>query len=70
MFIESLARLNHYMKAAGSDVTVVAFLIFPAKCNNFNVDSLRGQAISKQLRETVAEVQDEIGKRMYEMALR
>ncbi|KAF4530708.1 hypothetical protein B566_EDAN004949, partial [Ephemera danica] len=54
VFIEALARLNHYLKAAHSDATVVAFLIFPAKTNNFNVESLRGHAI---------------GKRMYEIAL-
>ncbi|CAG2121622.1 unnamed protein product, partial [Medioppia subpectinata] len=53
VFIESLARLNHYLKSTGSDVTVVAFLIFPGKTNNFNVDSLRGQAIAKQLRDTI-----------------
>lgn len=70
MFIESLARLNHYLKAANSDVTVVAFMIFPAKTHNFNVDSLRGQAIAKQLRDTVADVQEKIGKRMFEIALR
>lgn len=85
MFIEALARLNHYLKvsqcevvhvnspgcsqAANSDATIVAFLIFPARCNNFNVDSLRGQAIAKQLKETVNEVQEKIGKRMFEMAL-
>ena len=37
-------------QAASSEVTVIAFLIFPAKTNSFNVDSLKGQAISKQLR--------------------
>lgn len=31
-------------------MTVVAFLIFPAKTNNFNVESLKGQAVTKQLR--------------------
>ena len=86
LFIESLARLNHYLKVgvellsclplttdlqeAGSDVTVVAFMIFPARTNNFNVDSLRGQAIAKQLRDTTAEVQEQMGKRMFEIALR
>ena len=30
--------------------TVVAFLIFPTRHNSFNVDSLKGQAITKQLR--------------------
>lgn len=56
-------------QSANSEVTVVAFLIFPAKTNNFNVDSLRGQAIAKQLRDTVAECQENIGKRMFEIAL-
>jgi len=69
-FIESLARLNHYMKAAGSDMTVVAFMIFPARTNNFNVESLRGQAIAKQLKETVSQVQKDIGQRLFETCLR
>ena len=51
-------------------MTVVAFLIFPARTNNFNVESLRGQAIAKQLRETVANVQNEIGHRLFEICLR
>ncbi|XP_029199866.1 glycogen [starch] synthase-like [Acropora muricata] len=69
MFIESLARLNHLLKANKSEMTVVAFLIFPAKTNNFNVESLKGQAVTKQLRETVNDIQDKIGKRIYESCL-
>lgn len=70
LFIESLSRLNHMLKEAKSSTTVVAFLIFPAQnTNNFNVDSLRGQAIAKQLRDTVADLQEEMGKRMFELAL-
>ncbi|XP_022660462.1 glycogen [starch] synthase-like [Varroa jacobsoni] len=69
LFIESLARLNYKLKQARSDVTVIAFLIFPAKTNNFNVESLRGQAVAKQLREAVDEVQKRIGKRLFETAL-
>ena len=49
MFIESLARLNHYLKACASDVIVIAFIIFPAKNSSFNNDSLKGHAISKSL---------------------
>ncbi|XP_069132224.1 glycogen [starch] synthase-like [Argopecten irradians] len=70
VFIEALARLNHYLKSCGSDMTVVAFLIFPARTNNFNVESLRGQAIAKQLKDTVQHVQNQIGKRMFEICLR
>uniref|UniRef100_A0ABD2W1M5 Glycogen [starch] synthase n=1 Tax=Trichogramma kaykai TaxID=54128 RepID=A0ABD2W1M5_9HYME len=69
IFIEALARLNHYLKSSKLDVTVVAFLIFPAKTNNFNVESLRGHAVVKSLRSTIQDIQQSIGKRMYESCL-
>lgn len=69
IFIEALARLNHYIKAAKLDVTVVAFLIFPARTNNFNVESLRGHAVTKSLKNTITEIQRQMGKRMYDVCL-
>ena len=33
----------------GSEQTVVAFFIMPARTNNFNVETLKGQAVRKQL---------------------
>jgi glycogen(starch) synthase len=70
IFIEALARLNHYLKNANSDMTVVAFLIFPARTDNFNVESLRGHAVTKSLRDTILEIQTKIGRRIYEICLR
>lgn len=70
IFIEALARLNHYLKSQQPDVTVVAFLIFPTKTNNFNVDSLRGHAVTKQLRDTIQQIQQQVGKRMYDTCLK
>lgn len=58
------------MKEAKSDKTVVAFLIFPTKTNSFNVESLRGHAVTKGLKDTIDEIQKDIGKRMYETCLR
>ena len=49
---------------------MVAFLIFPTKTNNFNVESLRGQAISKQMRDTVEMVQKNVGKKILDKVLR
>ena len=49
---------------------MVAFIIFPTRTNNFNVESLRGQAIAKQLRETISAVQKDIGQRLFEVCLR
>ncbi|XP_060533405.1 glycogen [starch] synthase [Cylas formicarius] len=69
IFIEALARLNHYLKSSHPDVTVVAFLIFPTKTNNFNVESLRGHAVTKSLHETINDIQGKMGKRMYEICL-
>ncbi|EUB62187.1 Putative glycogen [starch] synthase [Echinococcus granulosus] len=70
IFIEALARLNHRLQEQGSDVTVVAFLIFPAATNSFNVDSFRAQAIVKQLRETCNDIQNDMGTRLFEVCLR
>ena len=52
MFIESLARLNHRLKSAGSTMTVVAFIIMPAQTSSLTVESLKGQAVIKSLRDT------------------
>ncbi|KZS05401.1 putative Glycogen synthase [Daphnia magna] len=69
VFIEALARLNHMLKVSGSDKTVVAFLIFPARTHNFNVETLRGQAVVKSLRDTIHDIQLKIGKRIYDICL-
>uniref|UniRef100_A0A2P2I2F4 Glycogen [starch] synthase n=1 Tax=Hirondellea gigas TaxID=1518452 RepID=A0A2P2I2F4_9CRUS len=69
VFIEAMARLNHYMKSANMDKTVIVFIIFPAKTNSFNVESLRGQAVTKSMRDTIHDIQAKIGKRMYDTCL-
>lgn len=38
-----------YIQVNGSQTTVVAFFIMPARTNNFNVETLKGQAVRKQL---------------------
>lgn len=69
VFLDAMARLNDLLKKAHSDVTVICFMIFPAKTNNFNVESLRGQACLKQLRLTLNEVNEKMGKRIFEVAM-
>ncbi|EGG00124.1 family 3 glycosyltransferase [Melampsora larici-populina 98AG31] len=70
MFIESLARLNHRLKAMGSKMTVVAFIIMPASTHSYTIEALKGQAVTKQLRDTVTEIQNRIGNRLFEMTAR
>merc|ERR1719427_75206 len=70
MFLESMARLNYLLKSSNSDTTVVAFMIFPAQTNNSNVQALKGQAIVKQLKETVDDIKDQIGDKLFDFCLR
>ncbi|PPQ78889.1 hypothetical protein CVT25_002377 [Psilocybe cyanescens] len=70
MFIESLARLNFQLQKAGSDVTIVAFIIMPAATHSYTIEALKGQAVTKQLRDTVTEIQNRIGARLFDHAAR
>ncbi|KAL9087251.1 MAG: hypothetical protein Q9165_006745 [Trypethelium subeluteriae] len=69
MFIESLARLNHRMKSAGSNMTVVAFIIMPAQTTSLTVEALKGQAVIKSLQDTVRVVEQNVGKKLFERSL-
>ncbi|CAL8324067.1 unnamed protein product [Lota lota] len=70
LFLEALSRLNYLLRVHKDDVTVVVFFIMPAKTNNFNVESLKGQAIRKQLWDTAHSVKEKFGKRLYEALLK
>lgn len=69
-FIESLARLNHKLKEVGSKTTVVAFIIMPGKTQSYTVETLKGQAVVKQLESTIGEVQKKVGERLFEYCAR
>ncbi|XP_048846330.1 glycogen [starch] synthase, muscle isoform X1 [Brienomyrus brachyistius] len=69
IFLESLARLNYLLRVNHSEVTVVAFFIMPARTNNFNVETLKGQAVRKQLWDTAHTVKEKFGKKLYESLL-
>ncbi|KAG0295045.1 glycogen synthase isoform 1 [Linnemannia gamsii] len=70
MFIESLQRLNEKLKATGSNMTVVAFIITPAETHSFTVETLKGQAVVKQLKETVTDIAKRMETRLFEKAAR
>ncbi|KAG0264917.1 glycogen synthase isoform 1 [Mortierella polycephala] len=70
MFIESLQRLNEKLKATNSPMTVVAFIITPADTHSFTVETLKGQAVVKQLKETVHGIASRMETRLFEKAAR
>uniref|UniRef100_A0A672Q4F1 Glycogen [starch] synthase n=1 Tax=Sinocyclocheilus grahami TaxID=75366 RepID=A0A672Q4F1_SINGR len=69
IFLEALARLNYLLRVNHSDVTIIAFFIMPARTNNFNVETLKGQAVRKQLWDTAQTVKERFGKKLYESLL-
>jgi glycogen(starch) synthase len=69
MFIESLARLNHKMKANNSTMTVVAFIIMPAQTSSLTVEALKGQAVIKSLHDTVNMIANNVATRLFERSL-
>ncbi|KPP69605.1 glycogen-like, partial [Scleropages formosus] len=69
VFLEALARLNYLLRVNHSEVTVIAFFIMPARTNNFNIETLKGQAVRKQLWDTAQTVKEKFGKKLYESLL-
>lgn len=69
VFLEALARLNYLLRVNQSEKTVITFFIMPARTNNFNVETLKGQAVRKQLWDTANAVKEKFGKKLYESLL-
>ncbi|KAJ3343001.1 hypothetical protein HDU93_000171 [Gonapodya sp. JEL0774] len=70
MFIDGLARLNKRMQLSGSTTTVVAFIVMPAATLGYTVESLKGQAVMKQLTQTAEQIERQITERLLEVAAR
>lgn len=70
LMVEALADLNFQLKRENSKLTVVAFIIMPGNTNNYNVDSISGQSVRRQIRETCDTIVAKISERMYEKILR
>jgi len=51
-------------------MTVVAFIITPAETHSFTVETLKGQAVVKQLKETVTDIAKRMETRLFEKAAR
>lgn len=62
--------LNEKLKACNSPMTVVAFIITPAETHSFTVETLKGQAVVKQLKETVSDIAKRMETRLFEKAAR
>lgn len=70
LYIEAMWRLNQRLKALSDRPTVVAFIITRAPTRNINVGVLQNQSMFEELRGTCKDVQEQMGRRLFEAAVR
>ena len=69
MLNDVTSGLNYCLQKSGSKTTVIAFIIMPASTHSYTINALKGQAVTKQLRDTVTKIQNRIGTRLFEHAM-
>ncbi len=70
LFIEAMAGLNQRLKQIPDPPTVVAFIVTRAATRHINVSVLQNQTMFEDLRNTCTDLQEQMGQRLFEAAVR
>ena len=65
LVIESLARLSARLRRAGTDRTIVFFLITQRPVRSINAEVLRSRAVMEEMRRNCEAIQDQFGERLF-----
>lgn len=68
LYIEALERLNSRLKQVPDRPTIVAFIITRAATRNINVGALQSQSMFEDLKNTCANIAEEMGKTVFRAA--
>ncbi|MEI6564670.1 MAG: glycogen synthase [bacterium] len=63
--IESLARLNYRMKQAGTNKTIVFFVITRKPIRSINAEALRRRAMMQEMHDDCRAIANQIGERLF-----
>jgi glycogen(starch) synthase len=63
--IEAMARLNGRLKQAGTDKTVVFFLITRQPTRSVNAEALHRRAMMQEMHNTCLAIQEQVGERLF-----
>ena len=63
--LEALARLNHWLKGEGSDITVIMFIVTKQPFTSINPFALQSRAVMEEIRDTCKSIQTKIGERLF-----
>ncbi|GJM26357.1 MAG: glycosyl transferase [Phycisphaerae bacterium] len=70
VFIEGLSRLNNHLMHAGSDVTVVAFIVTAAPTHHLNIKVLQNHSMLAELKSCCEDVARSFQKRLFDATAR
>lgn len=65
LFLEAMHRLNQRLRGMADHPTIVAFIITRAATRNVAVDALQNQSMFEDLRNTCADLEGAIGKKLF-----
>jgi glycogen(starch) synthase len=65
LFIEALHRLNHRLRGIPDRPTIVAFIVTRAQTKHINVSALQSQSMFEDLKNTCADIEQQMGRRLY-----
>ena len=68
LYVEAMWRLNQRLKEISNPPTIVAFIITKASVRNINVGVLQNQSMFEDLRNTCAELQEQMGGQLFRAA--
>jgi glycogen(starch) synthase len=63
--LEALARLNHQLRTAGRDITIVMFIISRQPFRTIHPDVLNSKGVMEELRRTCATITSKLGERLF-----
>ncbi|MEN8138222.1 MAG: glycosyltransferase [Bacteroidota bacterium] len=63
--LESMARLNYMLKEAGSDKTVILFIISKRPFHSINPEVLQSRGVMEELRKGVSSISKEIKEKLF-----
>ncbi|MEI6514653.1 MAG: glycogen synthase [bacterium] len=63
--IEALARLNHRMKQAGTNKTIVFFVITKQPIRSINAEALRRRAMMQEMQDDCRAISNQISERLF-----
>ncbi len=63
--VEALAQLNHRLREAGSNKTLVVFFITKRPYRSINAEALRSKAVLEELRDTCEAIGNQVRERLF-----